>query len=520
MATIIAVHGTNASGPEEGAKWWQKGSAVEGQLLERVESERGALTVQPFVWDGRNSEMSRRKASSELLQRALELEGKGEPYCLVGHSHGGSVIELALFQAASRGNSLPNLKRWISVATPFVVSRRAFFLFSRLGPIGKAIYLAWMMLVATSVAFLVLAFSSNPQTDQEGLIAIVEVAASISFAVCAIVFYFFLRALERRNPIRRKKKFMDQARTMFAGRWTSLWHKHDEAMQGLAALKKLRVNLFARDYAVEPLSLIGAFLLPLAAMLTLISTSFRSFAWSSLYALSRPLPISILSPLAPGTLPSFLEPLSPLPEFVLVGMLLIAGLSIAAVSIVVVVRAVSFVLSLATSGHLNSEVHEQVKRSSLGGDVLGERAIGVIFRPEWAQRQFAPLPDALGGEIAQFCDREVQRAIPKLRQRMASLALAKASVFSPDALAADLSWNELIHTSYFELERFCKLLAYAVSKADGFGATAVFKADPDYALAAKWFEEIQPKASVEMDAAASKDEESSLKPEPSPVPAQ
>lgn len=166
MASVLTVHGTFASGPEEGAEWWQKGSKFEQQLCALVEGARGALSWQPFVWDGKNSEVSRRQAGTALLERALEFERAAEPYCIIGHSHGGSVIELALFQAAARGNPLPNLKQWITVGTPFVVSRRRFFLFSRLNAFGKAVYLAWMMAVLTALTLLVLSLTHNQRTTQ------------------------------------------------------------------------------------------------------------------------------------------------------------------------------------------------------------------------------------------------------------------------------------------------------------------------------------------------------------------
>jgi hypothetical protein len=511
MATIITVHGTHATRPELGAKWWQNGSGLETQLLALIESERGALSLQPFVWDGRNSENSRRKAGSELLARALELERVAEPYCIIGHSHGGSVIELALFQAAARGNPLPNLKQWISVGTPFVVSRRRFFLFSRLNVFGKAIYLAWMMIVAASLASLVFALTANAQTDQEGLIVILQLLAGASLFIVSIIFYFVLRRLERRNPIRRKGKVLRSARALFAERWTSLWHRHDEAMQGLAALRKLHVNIFARDYAVEPLSLAGVFLLPIIAAVIaawmMVSPPIRAFFMSLIGAALKQLPPGLPgAPLGPMPYPSFLRELYPIPEFILVGLVGAAALAITASLIVLIVRVLSVGLSLATSGHLNRQVHEQAKRKAFGGDVLGERAIDVALSPVWSDRQFAALPAELSREIELFCDRETLRTIPKLRERIASLALAKVSVIAPEDLANELTWNELIHTSYFEVGRFCKLLAYTIARGDGFRTTETFKSDPDYVLAARWFEEIQPRkgAAIETDAASRK----------------
>jgi hypothetical protein len=146
MATIIAVHGTFATGPEEGEGWWQRGGALDRDIRELVEADDSRLDFAPHVWDGQNSETSRRAAGQALLQRLAALEQKGEKYCLIGHSHGGSVIASALFAAGSRKNSLPGLSRWLTVGTPFIRGRKRGFLFSRLGFLGKSAYISFLAL--------------------------------------------------------------------------------------------------------------------------------------------------------------------------------------------------------------------------------------------------------------------------------------------------------------------------------------------------------------------------------------
>jgi len=69
MAKIVAVHGTFASGPLEGRKWWQRGSDFTRRLSQLVEAEDGPLTIQPYVRDGQNSETSRRRAGQKLYER-------------------------------------------------------------------------------------------------------------------------------------------------------------------------------------------------------------------------------------------------------------------------------------------------------------------------------------------------------------------------------------------------------------------------------------------------------------------
>src|SRR6516225_168554 len=92
MATIVTVHGTFSSGPESGENWWQKGGPLENELRSLVEGEDGRLDFIPHVWDGLNSENPRRAAGKSLLGRLMHLEDGGERYCLIGHSHGGSVV--------------------------------------------------------------------------------------------------------------------------------------------------------------------------------------------------------------------------------------------------------------------------------------------------------------------------------------------------------------------------------------------------------------------------------------------
>src|SRR4029453_13985740 len=96
MATIITVHGTGATGPEEGQAWWQKGSEFEQHIRELVEGGGAEVHFQRLIWDGANSESSRRNAATRLYSDLHSLEKTGDAYCLIGHSHGGSILSTAL----------------------------------------------------------------------------------------------------------------------------------------------------------------------------------------------------------------------------------------------------------------------------------------------------------------------------------------------------------------------------------------------------------------------------------------
>src|SRR5690606_20317782 len=117
----------------------QRGSVVATRLAEYVEGADGALRIEPHPWDGHNSETSRRAAGAALADKITDLDSRGEPFVVIGHSHGGSVISSALLNCARHRRMLPHMGGWITVGTPFIKTERQRFLFSRLGLFGRAI---------------------------------------------------------------------------------------------------------------------------------------------------------------------------------------------------------------------------------------------------------------------------------------------------------------------------------------------------------------------------------------------
>ena len=84
MATIVTVHGTFASGPDTGEKWWQHSSRFETYLSDLLEADEGEVKFEPFIWSGLNSETSRRSAGHALYSRLSELDTEGEVCSLIG----------------------------------------------------------------------------------------------------------------------------------------------------------------------------------------------------------------------------------------------------------------------------------------------------------------------------------------------------------------------------------------------------------------------------------------------------
>jgi hypothetical protein len=158
ITSIVTVHGTFANHKkDEGEKWWQKGSTFQEEVAARIDTEAADINWVPFHWSGKNSEADRRRDGVELFKFLHEnFESKNQPYHLVGHSHGGSVIAEALRWSTRQNSKLENMQSWITVATPFLAFKKQKRLFSRVKrryQLLLAIMTAYVLAVLLSIPF-------------------------------------------------------------------------------------------------------------------------------------------------------------------------------------------------------------------------------------------------------------------------------------------------------------------------------------------------------------------------------
>ncbi len=161
---VLLVHGTFAAeDANAGERWWQEDSEAWKQLKKTLSEEvELASGAEVFHWSGRNAERARHEAGMQLLDRLTHLERQKRPYHLIGHSHGGSVIWLALQAAIKRRwrsspaldeeLQLNHLKSWTTVGTPFLQ-----FQGSHLGKwYGRVFTFLTLVVVACALAILVM----------------------------------------------------------------------------------------------------------------------------------------------------------------------------------------------------------------------------------------------------------------------------------------------------------------------------------------------------------------------------
>ncbi len=527
MATIVTVHGTGATGPAEGEKWWQKGSPFEAQMREMVQAEDGELNWQPVIWDGANSETSRRAAGKELYGKMQELEARGEPYSVIGHSHGGSVVSAALIEAAGKKNKLDYMRNWLTVGTPFIESRKSRFLFTRLGLFGKSAYIAllsaFLIFLLGALLEIKMAVSANYIVSANYFVSMGRVL--LIMLIPFISFYILLRYLEGRKFHLYKSKIQHFAKDSFNSRWVSLWHANDEAVQGLRSVGGLKLDLFPKDFAINPISFLSIFFVPALLIAVLISP----VAMKQVHNLIAPddaimtySPEYVLSPGKVGAMKlsrtdiminlrytlrlisqTYMAPwlykvsknLFVVAQLAFAGMMLVivSGILVAIAFVTTVLaNFISRVGSLLLSKMLNPMTMSQLRATAYGSDRLIDHAIDAQTFPMWTDRGQPSLPDDLANNIQAHADAAAGKAIPKFRAA-ASFALASdkdSKMDKIDILSDYLTWDELIHTSYFTNPYFVKLVGYGLVQGGGFKASQSFLADPHYGNAANWHKEI------------------------------
>ncbi len=505
MLTVITIHGTNATGPAEGRNWWQIGGSLETDISEIAAVGNGEVVLRPFIWDGLNSEKSRRSAASELLSLLQKLESDKQQYVIVGHSHGGSVSALALMEAAYRKLSLPGLMRWITVGTPFIQLRKKRLLFSRVGHLGKATIVA----VLSFGLLFSLSFYFN------GVRAGFDPFSLMLIFSPAIAIYLAMNLYNTRKLFLYEKSSGDLFRNKFATRWLPLNHSDDEAVEGLQTLRDLRLPLFKTDFIVSPLTFIGAILVPMTPLMIVLSPSLMAYV-EQLAGTTNPYgesndvisSIEFLADILKQDVLNFSKHVIEMAglaqqhdhffwniaaaglSFITLIVLPVSIMLAATYVFLATVVLVSTVFSRHTSKWLNRAAWGQIRKSAFGNDTQAEHASGAAAHPFWTQESPPVLPPPIAQRISDFADQEAAQSISKLRKAIKVLAFSTEDGDKSDLLADYLTWKELIHTAYFRVPEFRKLIVIAALDHDDSRCGADFPSSASYGEAREWLSQL------------------------------
>jgi hypothetical protein len=326
----------------------------------------------------------------------------------------------------------------------------------------------------------------------------------------------------------------DRLQSTFGARWVPIYHKDDEAIQGLTLLKRLSIRPLEPGFAAstilvvlfflliglvplialsEPISkdiilLGGRFLgLPAAGSMQELSAFFKSYQPPIDLddVLHRTMVLGLLFFALPVTIGQALGLTHLMPQWGSLGLATLIA-SIVAVFFAsllmlwVITNALMYVLSYVSSGAsgvlsraINALVRSGIRRSGFGSDFHGERGVGARLIPPWLDATPPPIPAELADDISRMSDEAAARSVAKFRSAVSELVALEHASDARQAVTKYLTWTELIHTSYFHAPGLRKLIAYAIAQSPGFRPTEAFARDPDYPKVAAWYEEIRRK---------------------------
>lgn len=238
----LSVHGTfdAIANPAE-PRWWEPTSAFWQAILASSPHGRRDGTVQSFVWSGKNSAYEREVAARALVKELNALRKRFDNIHLIGHSHGGNVIEDALERIAWNGARRPSLSRRpnpskirsvTTLGTPFLNRRES--------ALRKVLIILTMLLVVGIVLFAVLfailaTALTSAAIDTAAVNAnkakLYEVYAVVTLIPLVLLLPLVLLFIRNWHTLRFRRG------TRTPANWLAVFHPQDEAIFLLSSAK-------------------------------------------------------------------------------------------------------------------------------------------------------------------------------------------------------------------------------------------------------------------------------------------
>jgi hypothetical protein len=147
-------------------------------------------------------------------------------------------------------------------------------------------------------------------------------------------------------------------------------------------------------------------------------------------------------------------------------------------------------LSGFVSRQLDRLAWKEIRKRAFGDDAVDSMSVDVDVHPLWAEGNQALLPPELADELIKLADTAAATSVSKFRLTLQQMMSSDNGPGRSQLVAEYLTWDELIHTTYFKVARFRKLLAYAISQSPGFRVSENFRCDPDFEIIASWYRQV------------------------------
>jgi hypothetical protein len=527
MTKIITVHGTNAGNPNDvGEHWWQKESPFQKRLTEWLDLD--GVEIEPFHWDeGPNSEVKRRDAGLALLRRLKEHEEAREDYYLIGHSHGGSVIYHALLDASAGSHPLPHLQSWITVGTPFLSTKPVWFLFSRLGNFGKVAYVGALVGLFELPVIIPLYYLYGREITRAWwrVWGITELPFNLDLAVVLfwiavvaayIATFFVIVFSQARMRLRYATKTRNFFKANFLDRWQSLRSQNDEAINALRAAEPLKLRLFRSNLLVGPAKTFVALAIVIWTLTGAIGAGvlWYKYGLTKDYALKlfdynklltyglvsrgqlelpdapNPIDLRLVRFFFTGFYANYpLQATMTMVAYCLASILMLYGTLWLAISITGLIARLA---GSPASWLLNRLTVAQLRTTAFGNDTIGEQVVQVGGVPEGCDGNYGLVPEEIETALTAFSDKNAAKTLASVRQILGLNQETHGQRDIAKIIAEQMSWHELIHTAYFEVDEFAKLIAHALHNAGLAPVSESFQSDPDYEKIRLAYEHLPP----------------------------
>jgi hypothetical protein len=155
-------------------------------------------------------------------------------------------------------------------------------------------------------------------------------------------------------------------------------------------------------------------------------------------------------------------------------------------------RLSSQVCGVPTSWLFNRLTANQLRQTVFGNDTDGENVVQVAAVPEGCQKDYGLVSRDIEAALTDFSDKNAVRTVAAARRILGISQETQGETDVVKLLAEQMSWRELIHTSYFDVDEFAKLIAYVLHKAGLAPLSERFKADPDFEKTKQAYEKLTP----------------------------
>lgn len=450
---IVTVHGTGDTAEGvSGDKWFQDGSDFTTRLKRHLAQAGIEADILPHLWSGANSAREREKGALKLAKSLQRSKKQYRDVHVIGHSHGGNVANDAACAMRWRptGDAKGRLASVVTVGTPFFKSQ-----LSRMESFGAWAFMAIAVLsilelIAAGASLLILYWHTSPSDGLGGIGAIMMMWGVPIFSVLVLVSLFFLLPIAWGGLRRIRRIRTKQHRAM---RILSLWHPQDEAIAFLQRLESLTIEPFPRGALLRRSHLgaivwgVGAVVIPIGLAIVGILAGFAVgdhlripqagggyFDGQQLTTFSY-LTASTALGMAPLT-------------FTLIYLLsrLFRGVA----------------MEWGFRGHINRGIGDALRGIAFGRD--GDERIGKIAT---GSHSFETDAVMLDGEVAERMRLGARKTADELleKYRWAMFTVGASGDAAFQDLATDaMTWNSLIHTTYFDQPELAEMIARHIAE--------------------------------------------------------